>query len=156
METNEVTTAQPEAAEVQAVPEVVEAAEVKAESPEVAVTVAPAKEAKSEIRKRLKLLKQAAKLNLSEQRATSIIGEVAEMLTEVKRTLRPFLCERHGTWGYVQFDRKLVETDTAELAKMGFYWSQNRNGWRRPGLGAQVGKGDSLDTIRTKYGCQQF
>ena len=126
------------------------------DTPEVTVTVAPAKPAASEIRKKLKLLKIAAKLNLTSQRETSVLGECVGMLSEVRRVLSPKVCERHGTWGYVQFDRKLVETDTAELAKMGFYWSQNRNGWRRPGLGAQVGKGDSLDTIRTKYGCQQF
>jgi len=55
-----------------------------------------------------------------------------------------------------QFDRLLVEAETGELARMGFYYSQNRNGWRRPGLGGQSGNGKSLGEIRAKYGCATY
>jgi hypothetical protein len=143
VETNEVT-AQPEAAVNQAV----------SESPEVAVTVKPL--TKSEARRQARAAKLAAMLAVKTERAVTIIGEQAEMLREVRRVLTPYLAEMHGSWGYVQFDRKLVETETAELAKMGFYWSQNRNGWRRPGLGGQSGNGKSLDEIRAKYGCTVY
>lgn len=73
----------------------------KSESPEVAVTVAPAKVSKSDIRKRLKAEKVAALLNLTGQRVVTIIGEQAEMVKEVRRTLCPYLAEMHGTWAYV-------------------------------------------------------
>lgn len=124
------------------------------ESPAVAVTVKPL--TKSEARRQARAEKIAAMLNVKTQRAVTVIGEQAEMLREVRRTLSPFLAEMHGTWGYVQFDRVLIETEAKDMGRMGFYFSKNRNGWRRPGLGGQSGNGKSLDDIRAKYGCTSY
>ena len=127
-----------------------------AATPEVSVTVAPAKPTKHEIRAQLKLLKQAAKLNLSAARAKTVVGEALQVADEVKAKLKPWLLEKHGSWLYSQFDRGLVAEELSTLALMGFYWSQHRNGWRRPGLGSQGGSGLSLNAIRSKYGCERL